>query len=226
MTRRLPGFLLLLPFLPAAVVAGCGTDSLRYEYRDDASLAGMAEGGREEVLRNVNSPKPDRRMLALRLASGRVDVLRRRGNERAARELEEIVIRRYFAERNEEVRAGIVRICAPAAGRSAAMVRFLRERIAAGEFPGYAALSLAAMAPRSAYADVEPLTRHPDAGVRLHAATALTVLGDPRGFNSVRRVWRSMEEGLWPAEAAGETREEARTALAARARRAFGRELR
>jgi hypothetical protein len=60
--------------------------------------------------------------------------------------------------------------------------------------------------------------------VRLQAATALTVLGEPRGFESVRRVWLGMEPGLWPEEIEGVAIRDARAGLAAQARRAFGRD--
>lgn len=211
MKRMLP--LLLIP----ALLLGSGCT--------DSGLAGMTGQGGDEILRSVNSPDRERRVAALRLAASGADVLRRRGDAAAADELDNVVIRRYFAERDDAVRAVIVRVCAPAAGRSAAMARFLQGRIAEGEFPGYAALSLAVMAPRSAYPDIEPLTRHPAPDVRLQAATALTVLGDPRGFASVRRVRRGMEPGLWPDESGGVPLAEARAGLEARALRAFGRAL-
>jgi hypothetical protein len=194
---------------------------------DAEALSGGGSGNRGgEILRGVNAAGGEERMAALRAVSARVDARRRAGDEEGARRLEEIVIRRYFVEPEQEVRACIVLVCAPASGRSAAMVRFLRDRIASGEFSGYAALSLSAMAPRSAYSDIEPLTRHPSHEVRLQAATALTVLGDARGYESVVRVRRGMEPGLWPEAMDGVTLLDARAELDARARRAFGRELR
>ncbi len=204
-----------------AALPGC-EDAAWLQYRDDPYLANIAGKGGSEVLRNINSTSPEQRIMALRVAAGRAGELREQGSVERARDLEEIVIRRYFVEKEDRVRACIVEICAPAMGRSPAMVRFLRDRIAAGEFPGYAALSLAAMAPRSAYADIDPLTRHPDPGVRYQAATALTVLGDPRGREGVRRVLRGMEPGLWPEDIGGVSRSAGRTGLEERARRAFG----
>lgn len=209
-----------------ALLSGCDTNAMLYEYRDDPYMADIVSRGGAEVLRGVNAAGKEQRMMALRIAAARAGELRARGDAAGARELEEVVIRRYSVEPEQEVRACIVQICAPAAGRSAAMVYFLRERIAAGEFPGYAALSLSAMAPRSAYRDIEPLTLHPAPEVRLQAATALTVLGDPRGYEGVRRVWRGMEPGLWPEKAEGVALGTARANLEAQARRAFGRELR
>ncbi|MCC8179825.1 MAG: HEAT repeat domain-containing protein, partial [Planctomycetes bacterium] len=139
---------------------------------------------------------------------------------------EDIIIRRYLAERDTEVRACVVRICAPLTSPgSRRMVEFLRARIAAGEFPGYAAIALADIAPRIAFNDIEPLTRHPDPGVRYQAAIALTTLADPRGFEPVARVWRGMEMKNWPDKVEGSNLEEARAALAGRAVRSFGRPL-
>ncbi len=198
-----------------AALAGCSGG-------DGAPPAGIDGTGGRESVRNINSGDPDQRMAALRAAAGRAGELRARGRVDQARDLEEIVFRRYFVEREQRVRACVVEACAPSMGRSPGAVRFLRGRIAAGEFPGPAALSLAAMAPRSAFGDIEPLTRHPDPGVRLQAAAALTVLGDRRGREAVVRVLRGMEPGLWPEELGGVSRSAAKADLEARARRAFG----
>lgn len=214
--------LAVAPALLALAAGGCDGGTAGVQHRNDPYLAGIVGNGGPETLRNINASSPDQRMPALRAVSARAGTLRARGSVEQARDLEEVVLRRYFVERDPQVRACIVEVCAPSMGRSPAMVRFLRNRIAAGEFPGYAALSLAAMAPRSAYGDIEPLTRHPAPGVRLQAATALTVLGDPRGRASVDRVLGSMEPGLWPEEIQGVSRDAARSGLAERARRVFG----
>lgn len=217
-------------FLPAiallAFASGCDSAML-WQYRDDPYIADVAARGDQEVLRSVNAPGGNERQMALRILADRAGELRRLGRRAEAAAIEEIVIRRYFIEREQDVRACIVRICAPSVGRgSSAMVRFLRDRIAAGEFPGYAAISLASLGPKGAYADIVPLTRHPDPEVRLQAATALTALGDPRGYDAVARVWRGMKDAVWPETVDGMSLSEARDGLEARARRGFGRELR
>lgn len=207
-----------------ALIAGCD-NNLWWEYRDDPYIANMAKKGEHEVFRNLNSTNKDQRQMALRIVASRAGEQRRLGNHDTAARLDELIIRRYAIEKEPTVRACIVRVCAPAVGRSEAMVKFLRDRIAAGEFPGYAALSLASLAPRGAYQDIEPLTRHPAPDVRLQAAIALTVLGDPQGFDSVARVWRGMQPPLWPDRIEGMQLAEARTNLEMRARRGFGRPL-
>ncbi len=211
--------------LGLVLAAGCN-DNVWRDYRDDPFLADLASRSEEDAIRGANSLDRSERLTALRLLAHRAGVARRNGRADEADRLEEIILRRYQSERDQAVRAGIVRICAPAAGRgSARMVEFLRERIAAGEFPGYAALSLASLAPRDAFVDIEPLTRHPAPEVRLQAAAALTVLGDPRGFEPVARVWRGMQGPAWPDQIEGVSLAEARIGLAQRANRAFGRPL-
>lgn len=206
-------------------LSACG-GSLWPGYRDDPYAVNFAQKSTPDVLRSVNAGNRDERQTALRTIAGRAGEARRQGYLRDAQELEEIIIRRYFVEREQEVRACIVRLCAPAVGRgSSAMVRFLRDRIAAGEFPGYAALSLATLGPKNAVLDIEPLTRHPAAEVRLQAATALCVLGDPKGYGAVVRVWKSMQKSIWPERIDGVSLEEARMSLEARARRGFGKDL-
>lgn len=215
----------LFCFVLLLTSAGCN-NKMWWEYRDDPYIANLAKRSTPDVLRYVNSPNKNDRQMALRIVADRANEARRDGRQQQARELEEVVIRRYFIEKEQEVRACIVMLCAPAAGRgSVAMIRFLRDRIAAGEFPGYAALSLATLAPKHAVLDIEPLTRHPAPEVRLQAATALCVLGDPKGFGAVERVWAGMQKSVWPESIDGMTREEARASLEARARRSFGREF-
>ena len=212
--------------LALLAVAGCESTNLWWEYRDDAYIADMAKKGDQEVLRNINSPNKERRQMALRILAVRAGEERRAGQREEAREKEAVIIRRYSIEKEQEVRSCIVRICAPTAGRgSTAMVMFLRERIAAGEFPGYAAMSLAYLGPRDAVLDIEPLSRHPAPEVRLLAAEALVVLGDERGFDAVARTWRNMTDALWPAKVEGVPLAEARAGLEARAIRSFGRPL-
>lgn len=207
------------------VLPGCA-NSLFQGYGDDPYTS-MALRPNADVYRNVNASRKEDREVALRLLAERAGEMRRRGDADQAREIEEVIIRRYFIEREQEVRACIVRLCAPAVGRgSTRMVRFLRDRIAAGEFPGYAALSLAALGPRDAVEDIVPLTRHPAPEVRLQAATALCVLGDDRGYDAVVRVWRGMQKSVWPERIDGLSLAEARSSLEARARRGFGRNLR
>lgn len=217
--------LALIACLTALFAAGCN-DYMWSDYRDDPYLADMAAMGGTDVLRHVNAVNPYERQLALRIVADSAGNARRRGNTVEADKLEGIIIRRYVVEKETTVRACIVRICAPLVGPgSAQMAEFLRGRVAAGEFPGYAAMSLAALADQNAFTDIEPLTRHPAPEIRYQAATALTVLGDPRGFEPVRRVWRGMHNQSWPAQVEGVTLEEARDALALRARRSFARPL-
>lgn len=220
---RLPCAAALLSCL-LALTLGCD-NNLWWEYRDDPYLATMAKKGEPEVLRNLNSTNRDQRQMALRIVATQAGEQRRRGNHAAAKQLDDLILRRYAIEKDPVVRACVVRVCAPAVGRSETMVVFLRERIATGEFPGYAALSLAALAPRGAYSDIEPLTRHPAPEVRLQAAVALTVLADPQGFDSVTQVWRSMQPHLWPDRIDGVALAEAKASLDMRARRGFGRPL-
>lgn len=221
--RLVPVVLIAVTLLLAA---GCG-DAVLWEYRDDPYIARVAGKSEQELLRSVNAKSMNERQMALRILADRAGEFRRRGRRSEAAELEGVIIRRYFVEREEEVRACIVRIAAPAVGRgSSATVRFLRDRIAAGEFPGYAALSLASLGPKNAYADIQPLTRHPAPEVRYQAALALALLGDMRGYDAAAGVWRSMESSLWPDRVEGMPLPEARESLAARARRGFGRELR
>lgn len=209
-----------------AASAGCG-NTLWWEYRDDPYIANVAKRGNQEVLRSVHAPKKEERQMALRILAGRAAEARANGRREEAQELEDIIIRRYFSEKDQEVRACIVRICAPEVGRgSSAMVKFLRNRIAAGEFPGYAAMSLAFLGPKDAVLDIDPLTRHPAPEVRYQAAEALLVLGDPRGFDGVARVWRNMQTGVWPPRIDGLSMQDAKAGLEARALRAFGRPLR
>lgn len=216
------GGLLLAVSLAAA---GC-TNTMWWEYRDDPYIADVARKGDAEVMRGVNAAKKEDRQIALRILASRVGEARRQGRRDAAEEMEAIIIRRYYIEKEPDVRACIVSICAPATGRgSTAMVKFLRERMAAGEFPGYAALSLASLAPKNVILDIEPLTRHPAPEVRLQAANALVVLGDPRGYGAVCRVWSEMQSSIWPPRIDGVTLDEARTSLAARAERVYGQPL-
>ncbi len=217
--------LLAIALSGTVLAAGCN-DSVWRDYRDDPFLADLADRGEQDAIRDLNSLDRNQRLTALRLLAHQAGVARRSGRAAEAERMEELILRRYQVEKDQAVRAGIVRICAPAAGRgSSRMVAFLRERIAAGEFPGYAALSLAALAPRDAFADIEPLTRHPAPEVRLQAAVALTVLGDPRGFEPVARVWRGMQTPPWPDRIEGVILSEAKIGLAQRAERAFGQPL-
>lgn len=207
-------------------LSGCYNDTMWWEYRDDPYIADMAKKGDQEVLRNLNSTKKEHREIALRILAYRAGVAREQGRRESAQEMEAMIIRRYLVEKEQDVRAGIVRICAPAVGRgSSAMVTFLRERIAAGEFPGYAALSLASLGPRNAWEDIDPLTKHPAPEVRLQAAEALVVLRDPRGYETVQRVWSSMKIGAWPDRIDGVPLLEAKSSLEMRANRSFGRSL-
>ncbi len=206
-------------------VAGC-RNNLWWEYRDDPYMADVAKRGDTEVIRSVNSMNKDDRQMGLRILANRAGEFRHSGKLEEAREYEEVIVRRYFVEQEPEVRACIVRLCAPACGRgSTRMVKFLLDRIAAGEYPGYAALSLAALHPKNAFENIEPLTRHPAPEVRLQAAEALTVLGDPRGYETVSRVWRGMRKSIWPDKLDGIPLDEAKEGLEFRAERAFGKPL-
>ncbi len=197
-----------------------------WEYYDDPYLAEMAKSGDQEMLRNINSPQTTHRQAALRLAAYRASQARRRGNAQDAERLEDIIIRRYRMEKDPAVRLMIIRIVAPACGRgSTHMVRFLRSRIAAGDYPGHAALALADLHPRGVVNDIIPLTRHPAPEVRYQAALALSVLGDPAGFQAVRRIWKSMASANWPAKVDGIPLEEARLDIERQALRGFGQRL-
>lgn len=203
--------------------AGC-EEYMWWEVGDDPYLAAMGEGGSQEMLGNINSVYSDRRQVALRLAAHRAARARQAGDVASAERLEGIIVRRYQIEREPEVRLCIIRICAPACGPgSTAMVRFLRERIAAGDFPGHAALALAELRYRTAFDDILPLTRHPAPEVRYQAATALAVLGDPRGYEAVTRIIYSMTPPAWPEWIEGVELDEARNSLTRKAERAFGR---
>ncbi|MCL2000736.1 MAG: hypothetical protein FWG74_04810 [Planctomycetes bacterium] len=209
----------------AVLAAGCN-DNVWRDYRDDPFLADLAERGEQPALREINSFDQNQRLTALRLIAHQAGAARRNGRIDEAERLEGAILRRYQVEREPAVRAGIVRICAPAVGRgSSGMAAFLRERIAAGEFPGYAALSLVSLEPGGAFAYIEPLTRHPAPEVRLQAATALTTLRDPRGIEPVARVWRGMQVPPWPDRIEGAPLFEAKAGLAQRAERAFGQPL-
>ena len=212
-------------FACLVLLAGCD-NRMWWEYRDDPYMADIAKKGEAEVLRGVNAAKPEERQMALRMLATRASEARREGRPEEAREMETVIIRRYFVEKDQVVRACIVRICATTVGRgSTAMVKFLRERIAAGEFPGYAALSLASLGPRDAFLDIEPLARHPAPEVRYQAAEALAILGDPRGYEPVAKVWRSMQGSLWPDRIDGVPMPDAKRSLELRAMRVFGKPL-
>lgn len=222
MKKRLPLFLAFVLCLP---LAGC-SDTAWLDYHDDPYMVNLAKQGEQEVIRHVNSAQRDERLLAVRILADMAGDKRRKGYKAEADRLDEIIVRRYRVEKETEIRACIVRVCAPSSGRgSSAMVKFLRERIAAGEFPGYAALSLASLGPRDAFSDIEPLTRHPAHEVRLQAAVALTVLGDPRGYEPTAKVWRSMDGATWPDKVDGALLADAKTNLQSRATRGFGRPL-
>lgn len=209
----------------AIMAVGCD-NNLWWEYRDDPYIANLAKKGEHEILRGLNSPNKDQRQMALRIIAAKAGEHRRQGNHVAAEALDDLILRRYVIEKEPVVRACIVRVCAPAVGRgSDAMVLFLRNRIAAGEFPGYAALSLASLAPKGAFTDIEPLTRHPSHDVRYQALIALCILADPQGYDPVNRAWQGMRQGLWPERVDGLSLDEAKSNLEMRARRGFGRPL-
>lgn len=204
-------------------LAGC-RNYMWWDYRDAPYIAEMGKQGEQVVLSNINSIRREEREMALRLVADAAGNARRRGSNVEADRLEEIILRRYRIERDQLVRAMIIRICAPLVGKgSTYMPDFLRGRIAAGEYPGHAALALAALCPPNAFMDIEPLTRHPAPEIRYQAAIALTVLEDPHGFAAANQVWRGMAGDSWPEKVEGMPRAEARNALALRIRRAFGR---
>ncbi len=218
-------FLPMLLAAAAVLLGGC-QDSPWWDYRDEPYLADAATAGEEQALRNVNSVNHDQRAIALRYLAHQAAARRARGDAAGADRLEGIIVQRYLVERNSEVRATIVKICAPAVGPgSRRVVDFLRARIAAGEYPGYAAQSLAYLAAPNAVVDIEPLTRHPTPDVRYQAAVALTVLRDPRGFDAVNKVWRAMRTPPWPDFVEGVPLETAKQNLAQRALRGFNRPL-
>jgi hypothetical protein len=203
---------------------GCGD---AWPERPDGRPA-VELAGRElrEILRDVNSQDPAKRLIALRLVSHQAGQAWRAGRTAEAIELGETVFRRYAAERNAGIRLCLVRVCAPALGTlGGKTIDFLRNRIAAGEMPGHSALALAFLDPQGAFGDIEPLTRHPEPEIRLQAAEALTTLPDPRGFAAVARVWANMTSPAWPETIRGVPLPDARSALAARAARNFGRPL-
>lgn len=213
---------LLLAIVVCLALAGC-TENMWWEYRDDPYIADMAKRGDQSMLSNINSPYSDTRQTALRLAATEAAKARREMRHADAERLEGIILRRYAMEKEPAIKLCIIRICAPACGPgSTQMVTFLRGRIAAGEFPGHAALSLATMNHKNAAVDVIPLTRHPAPEVRYQAAVALTLIADPRGIQEVARIIHSMENQPWPAVVDGMSLEDARIALAKRARMTFG----
>lgn len=218
--------ILLSALLLGAFAAGC-RDNIWWEYRDDPYLAAVAHEGDAEMLRNINSVYQDNRQIALRLAAQQAAKMRRSGAISEAERLENIIIRRYGVEKEQQVKLCIIRICAPACGPgSTLMVQFLRARLAAGEFPGHAALALVELHPKGVVNDIIPLTRHPAPEVRYQAAVALSVLGDPKGYPEVVRVWQSMGSPSWPPMVDGVTIDEAKIALEQRAERGFGQRIR
>jgi hypothetical protein len=203
---------------------GCG--EVWPERPDNYPAVELAGRELREILREVNSQDPNKRLIALRLVSHQAGLAWRAGRKAEAIELGEAVFRRYAAERNSGIRLCIVLVCGPALGTlGGRTIAFLRNRIAAGEMPGYAALALAFLEPQGVFEDIEPLTRHPEPEIRLQAAEALTTLPDPRGFAAVTRVWENMTSPAWPETIRGVALPEARSALAARAARNFGRPL-
>jgi hypothetical protein len=213
---------LLLAVAISLALAGC-TENMWWEYRDDPYIADMAKRGDQSMLSNINSPYSDTRQTALRLAATEAAKARREMRTADAERLEGIILRRYAMEKEPSIKLCIIRICAPACGPgSTQMVDFLRGRIAAGEFAGHAALSLATLNYKHAAADVIPLTRHPAPEVRYQAATALTIIADPRGINEIARIINNMQSQPWPPVVDGMPLEDARLALAKRARMTFG----
>ncbi len=212
----------LLAVVIGMALPGC-TENMWWEYRDDPYIADMAKRGDQTMLSNINSPYSDTRQTALRLAATEAAKARREQRIADAERLEGIILRRYAMEKELAIRLCIIRICAPACGPgSTQMANFLRSRIAAGEFSGHAALSLAALGHRNAAIDIIPLTRHPAPEVRYQAAVALTIIADPRGISEVARIITSMNNQPWPPVVDGMPLEEARLALAKRARMTFG----
>jgi HEAT repeat protein len=204
------------PLFLLIIAAGCESTPWT-----DSRVSGS---GVDQAMQNVNSLDTGERISACRFLAARAGEAARRGNRDEAARLAGTVFRRYQAEKDEAVRLSIVRLCAPEIGPAdGATAAFLRTRMAAGEFPGHAALALASLAPPNAFEDLEPLSRHPDPEVRLQAAEALIALMDPRGFTVVNRIWRSMRRPVWPAVVAGVELEAARDGLAARTIRCFGR---
>lgn len=224
MIRSLPAAALLAALFAAACLFASGCrENMWWEYRDDPYLAAMAKGGENDMLRNINSVYEDNRQAALRLAAHRVGEYRRAGRVADAERLEGVIIRRYQIEKEPAVRLCIIRICAPACGTgSTAMVKFLRARVAAGDYPGHAALSLAELRPRGVVADILPLTRHPAPEVRYQAAVALAMLGDPGGYPDAARILKSMDSAGWPAVVDGIPLGEAKASLDQWIRRGFG----
>lgn len=214
MSGRLARLAPLFPLLH--FLAGCGGAPWA-----DSRAAGS---GVDKAMRNVNSPDAGERISACRFLAAKAGEATRRGDRDEVARLAGTIFRHYYEEKNEAARLCIIRICVPEIGLADGLAAaFLRTRVAAGEFPGHAALVLAALAPPGAFEDLEPLSRHPDPEVRLQAAEALIALMDPRGFAVVNRVWRGMRRPVWPAVVAGVEMEEARDGLAARTARCFGR---
>ena len=208
------GAVTLFPLLH--LLAGCGNAPWA-----DSRLVGS---GVDKAMRSVNSSDAGERIAACRFLAAKAGEAARRGDRDEAARLSAAVFRYYFTEKDEAARLCVIRICVLEIGSvDETVAAFLRARIAAGEFPGHAALALAALAPPDAFKDLEPLSRHPDPEVRLQAAEALIALMDPRGFAVVNRIWRSMRRPVWPAMIAGVELEAARDGLAARTARCFGR---
>lgn len=213
---------LLACLLFALSAAGC-YKHMWWDYRDDPYLAEMSDAGEKEALKNLASVYEDERQIALRVLADMAARARREGRKDDSERIVAIIIGRYQDEKSADVRLCIITICAPVAGiGSPRMVEFLKGLIASGQHPGAAALSLAALRPPGTFESIAPLTRHPAHLARYQAATALTVLGDPRGAEPVRRVLAGMQSPQWPNTLDGVSLQAARESLSSRAARAFG----
>ena len=214
-----------IPVLLAALLlfSGCNR-RLRWDYRDDPYLGQYAAMGEAECIRRLDSVYDDDRIVALRVLAEISADYRRKGDVDEAERVVGLILKRYEREPSQAVRRSVVALCLPVCGVGSERTKdFLRGRLAAGEFAGEAALALAALSPEGVFEDLEPLTRHPSADIRYRGAVALTVVGDARGVEGVRRVLLDMESGDgWPKRIDGMSLSEARSGLETRANRAFG----
>ena len=212
---------LILPLL--FVFSGC-TNTMWWDYRDDPYLAEMANSGEIGALKKINSAYPEDRQLALRILAELSSRARKAGNYQAADRMVDVIINKYHAESNAEVRYSIISLCAPIAGPgSREMLEFLQERIALGEYPGTAAISIAELRPPGAAGIILPLTRHPSHTVRYQAALALIMVADYKTFETVRKIWLSMVAPPWPETLDGMPLREARELMQVKGEQAFRR---
>lgn len=208
----------------AAALCLCGCEErMLLDYRDDPYLAEYAGLDEAALALHLRSIYLDDRKLALRVLAQKSAEARLAGDAAAADRMVERIVEAYEADKNQDVRACVVALCAPVCGKgSERMLIFLRRRIAEGAWTEQAALALAASEGGRAASELLPLLHHPKPEVRYAGAVALTVCGDPSGRAPVAELLASMTPGAaWPYRLNGQSLREARRSLEARAERCF-----